>query len=310
MSTFKEAFDLLIVIQGAKAKNTLDQTKSIVKHLRWFESACPALAAFETQFEEIWAKYRAMNREKSEAAGRAPRRLSHDRRYLVQALRRAKNKGWIARMFSKADFSLLESSDTVGRHLSQDEMDLILNYLRNRDAKTYLQVLMAYEMGMRISEILGLKKAEVDLENLELNLDPKRLKTRRARKVPIPITTRVLTLLKPRFEKVQGLYIFPATVHHREDPSKPQVDNSYYWDEVRDQTGIDCRFHDLRHTCLTNALARGMAPLTACKIFGCTMQVLERVYDHIRKSDRALHRAILEGKTNEIHPEGPHSSSR
>lgn len=287
---------MLLAIQSSKAKNTSAQAQSIVAHLSpWFQRNCPLLSKFEKSYEEVWAEYIAHSKELAEFSGTQPRMLGHDRRYLVMALRRAAIKGWITKSFSKKDFSLLEFSEPIGKHIDDESMQKLLTYLEAHSGKTYLQVLMAFTMGMRISEILHLRKEEVDLDKQELNLDPRRLKTRRYRKVPIPITTAVFPLLSLRYKKAQGECIFPALVRGIAFPDKPQSDNSYWWTRARVETAVQCRFHDLRHTCLSNALANGMPPLTASKIFGCTQAVLERVYDHIRVKDRELHRSILDG---------------
>lgn len=296
--TFKECFEILRKVQRPKAKNTYAQCEAILKHLEWFERNCSSLYEFEMSYEEVWSDYLSHCQRESELPGKKPRMLGHDRRYLVMALRRANVKGWINKNFSKQDFALLQFSEPIGKHVPDEPLQKMLTFLSEHHLKTYLQVLMGYTMGMRISEILHLKKEEIDFEAREINLDPKRLKTRRARKTAIPITNAVYALLKSHAEASPGDFVFPAIDHGELNPNKPQCDNSYWWKAARRHAKITCRFHDLRHTCLTNALARGMPPLTAAKIFGCTQQVLEKVYDHIRLKDKELHRAILDGETH------------
>jgi integrase len=295
MHTFQDCFEILKTIQSAKAKNTYDQCVSILKHLQWFQDNYPSLTQFETEYETIWAAYISHNRKIAENANKKPRMLGHDRRIIIQALKRANIRGWITKKFSKQDFALLQFSEPIGKHIPDEFVQKILNFLHEHSERTYLQVLMAFTMGLRISEILQLRKEEVNLELREINFDPKRLKTRRPRKTPVPITSAVYALLKQYYEASQGIYIFPSMKNHKIDWIKPQSDNSYWWTKARQHAGYQCRFHDLRHSCLSNALARGMPPLTASKIFGCTQEVLNRVYDHIRVQDRELHRAILEG---------------
>ena len=295
--TFAEAFDLLLQIQSAKAKNTNDQAISIVAHLApWFITRCPLLDDFETSYEELWSAYIADSHAANEFLGKKTRRLGHDRRYLTMALKRAHNKGWIKRAFSKKDFPLMEFSEPIGKFIEPEPLAKMLDYLNENSLKTYLQVLIASTMGMRISEILQLKKNEVDLDRREINLDPKRLKTRRARKIPILITDDVMELLEPLFYLTTGEYIFPAESLGKIDNSKPQTDNSYWWKKAREHAKIKCRFHDLRHSAITNALQKGMPLSTACKMFGCTSQVIQTIYDHLRPEDLEKFRAILGGK--------------
>jgi integrase len=299
--TFDDAFDLLELIQLSKAPNTIAQTKANIKHLRpWFKKNCPLISVFETSHEETWSAYKYDQKKIAEAAGKK-RMLGHDRRTLLMALKRAEKKGWVKKVFSKADLELKEFSKPIGKHISEEDTNKLGAYLLKHCVKTYLQFQMALTMGLRMSEILQLKKEEVSLEKQELNLDPSRLKTRQPRKIEIPITDIVLPLLKERFDSAEGEYLFPSETHGVIDLKKPQSDNSYHWTKARLATGVKCRFHDLRHSCLSNALANGMQPLTASKYFGCTQEVLNRVYDHIRLKDKILHRDILNGKKKASH---------
>lgn len=311
--TFDDAFDLLETVQAPKAKNTAAQTQAILKHLRpWFSEHCPHLDSFEKDFEETWAKYKVAQAEKSAEKNKQrrsegkpavpPRKLGHDRRYLVMALSRALTKGWIKRKFTKSDFDLLEAVEPIGKFVEDADITKLLAFLRIKHEKTYLQVLMAVTMGMRISEILHLRTEEVRLSKREIVLDPNRLKTRQRRKVPIPISNVVYPLLRHYVGDATGPYVFPAirfqfsTREGVADPDSPQDDNRYWWDQAREKTGVDCRFHDLRHTAITNALAAGMAPLTACKIFGATQEVINEIYDHVKPEASQGFRSMFDGK--------------
>lgn len=311
--TFDQTFDLLMKIQraGGKAKATGDQAGSSIKHLRpWFTSEHPYLDEFEKNFEEIWAEYCTAQAEKAEKVNRdrefdgkppkPPRKLGHDRRYLVMALKRAHVKGWVTRLFTKKDFPLLEASETIGKYVEDADVKNLLKELE-ASPKTHLQALMAVTMGMRISEILHIRVEEVDLKSRQINLDPRRTKTRKPRKVPIPISNAVYDRLKERVKYAPGPYVFPAVdmtnpISPKVIPHKPQDDNRYHWDRARELSGVDCRFHDLRHTAITNALDAGMPPLSACKIFGATMQVIERIYDHLKKDRSEQFRGMFDGR--------------
>lgn len=293
-ATFAESFDLLLKIQAPKAKNTAAQAEMIVRHMRpWFEKNCPFLDDFEKDYEERWAEYRAHEGRK--------RKLGHDRRYLVMALHRARAKGWISKSFKKSDFDLNESSESIGIYLEDEDVKKLLVALRS-SPKTLLQVRMALLMGMRLSEILHLEVIEVDLKRRELNLDPGRLKVRKPRKVPVPISNSVYPELSLAVKSAIGIYVFPGIDRSTQeiDLKKPQKDNRHHWDRARKEAGVKCRFHDLRHTCLTNALAAGMKPLTASKIFGATIQVIDRIYDHVNVAASEDFRRVFDGKFEEI----------
>ena len=124
--TFEEAFSILLKIQSAQAKNTYAQAKCIIAHMApWFAENAPNLSDFEKNYEEIWSSFR-VSQSKVKTRRGTVRKLGHDRRYLVQCLKRAQNKGWITRSFTKKDFPLKESQDEIGRALTDTEVKALL----------------------------------------------------------------------------------------------------------------------------------------------------------------------------------------
>lgn len=296
--TFDESFDLVLKIQSPKAENTYQMARrQIDLHLRpWFTLHCPYLHEFERDYEEKWAEYITFQRNKD-----PDRQLKHDRRHLVMTLLRAYNKKWVKREFASKDLPLLEATEPIGKHIEDDDIKHLLEFLKSHE-DIYLQVLIAVTMGMRISEILHLRKEEVNLIKREIDLDPKRLKIRRPREIPIPISNVVYPLLKAAYDASLGEFIFPAWYggqHGYSDYSKPQNDNSYWWDIAREKLNLDIRFHDLRHTAITNALAAGLPSITAQKIFGATEKTIRRIYDHMKKDIKTHFQSIYDGKFTE-----------
>ena len=167
---------------------------------------------------------------------------------------------------------------------------LILAEAQRRDSKLYLHVLMALTMGMRKSEILGLRKDEVDLLRSEINLDSARLKTRLSRQVPIPISHKVLGLLKDHYEKCSGIFLFPAITRNAYgrpiNYNQPQGEISRHWHGIRESLKINYRFHDLRHTAITNMIQMGLTLSNVSKIVGASERTINRIYDHINSDVR------------------------
>lgn len=333
--TFDDAFDLVIKIQSTKADNTLDQTTTqINKHLRpWFREKCPFLDQFEKNFEEKWADYKIDQAQKKteetfkrieqiqtqitqiqnvkrkeklrariirlQESIQLPRKLAHDRRYLLMTLIRAFNKGWIRREFQESDFELNDSGDPIGKYLDDNQVQAILNEAISHE-KFYLQVSLAVLMAMRRSEILHLKKEEIDLFKREIDLNPKRVKTRQRREVPIPIPDRIFPLLKKFYLAAEGEYLFPAWHTNQTgkplDYNTPQDDNRYHWDKIRKKTGIEARFHDLRHTAITNMLKAGVPDIAVRKICGVSEATMRRVYAHIEKDMKNQFRDVFKDK--------------
>jgi integrase len=359
--TFGEAFDAVVKIQSTKKGGTPGQAIDIVDgHLRpWFAENCAHLTgklkrykgSFEKHYEDVWADYKieasfrkvpAHLRERLERASRLqdpaaiakaelrieewrgenaePRKLEHDRRYLVMALKRARIRGWIQKEFSKKDFGLEDVSESIGQYVEDEAVQALLEAARPYP-KLHLQVRCALLLGMRISEVLHLAKAEVNLKAREIDLNPKRVKTRRRREVPIPIPDELLPDLERVYKAASGPYLFPAEHHtfegRRVDPMKPQDDNSFHWNKVRlaaarararaERPGITdqelevveamtCRFHDLRHTAITNMVKAGLPETAIRKFCGVHETTMRRIYAHIERELKDRFRNLFCGK--------------
>jgi integrase len=245
------------------------------------EAQCPFLDFFENNYEQFWARYKTYM-----ARIKPGKKLGHDRRYLIMVLRRAKKQKIINTDFVKGDFPLQEVSESVGRALEPGEVKKLLETARAlKNEKIYQQIKIAVYLGLRKKEILHLSKEEVDLKKREIALDPKRVKTRRRRKVPIPIHDDVFPILKELVEMACGKFLFPKRETAEKgapvDWEKPQTDLSSVFQRVRDNAGVNCRFHDLRHTAITNMVAAQVPPTTISKIMGCGLDLLNRIYDHL-----------------------------
>jgi integrase len=279
--TFTDAFELLLAVQKPKSPNTYIQTVSVEKDWKLY-----------------WARFVAFNTKHITRNG-TPRRLGHAQRYLVMTLKNAQESGWIKKEFKKSNFPLNEAKSPVGKLITQGQAQKLLKALEGHD-RTKLQVLMAMTMGMRFSEIMKLRKTEIVFkedektgkEYAEIVLDAGRLKTRMARKVAIPVANDILPLLKKFYDDAKGPYIFPS----ERSPNEPQRENRHWWDMARNKSGVNCRFHDLRHFCASTLISEGYPTEWICCVLGMTQQVLSAIYAHMRSDDAEKFRGAFDGK--------------
>lgn len=262
------------------------QCESILRRLRPFFGHI-TFELFLTNYEELWSAYIASCREKH--------RVTHCQRYLLAALRRAHRKNWITKLFTKKDLPIKETHSPIGRALKDDERDRLLAACK-KYPKLYLQVQLSLEMGLRLSEVLHLRKDEIDLVNREINLDPSRLKTRQPRAVGIPISDTVFPLLQEAYDRANGIFIFPATICGKIHLDRPQNDNSYFWKKALKEAGVKCRYHDTRHSAISLHIGGGMSLSDAAKIFGASRQVLEKIYFHVQDKEKSAFRSRLNKK--------------
>lgn len=310
---FAEIFDELGKVQAAKAKNTLVQFQTAEGHLRpWFcgedrdpktkrwvkskirSARCAYVNLFELRFETIWAEYKT-----EQTILRPGKKLGHDRRYLLMALKRAKTKKWIRHEFKKSDLQLLESTEPVGRLIEDAELKRLLPRIKAH-RRLFILVSVALRMGMRLREILHLRTGEIDFKRGEIKLVGGRVKTRGVGRT-IMIHEKALPLLKELADKAAkagGDCLFPSvSLRGAPDYTKPQDSLPYAWDRVRKNAKVDCRFHDIRHTAISWMISAGI-PLPAIhKQTGVSMVVILKIYAHLDAEMREKFRTFACGKS-------------
>jgi integrase len=66
------------------------------------------------------------------------------------------------------------------------------------------------------------------------------------------------------------------------DPTKPVGDITSAWDTLRERSGVQCRFHDLRHTAATKMAEADVPESTMLAIMGHMSRAMLEKYSHIR----------------------------
>jgi integrase len=175
---------------------------------------------------------------------------------------------------------------TTGRVLTEQEkaalLDAALPQLRD-------QLVFAMTMGMRLREHLKLTWDRVDLSKQTITLRAEDTKTRKPR--VMKMSPQVYKVLMNRWAKRKpgAQYVFPA----RGKPNQPTRQNKNAWASAKRRAGIRgrCRYHDLRHTFLTECakkVRQGEVSLPLiCAYAGLNITVFERVYLHLSHEDTA-----------------------
>ena len=169
--------------------------------------------------------------------------------------------------------------------------------------------LLALNTALRKNEIRTLHWNQVDL--LKRTLTVGRAKTEAGGGRVIPLNTLVhvgLVRWAGRSPEAKPEhYVFPACENARLDCAKPHTANidppdrslswRSAWRRALKTTGLEIRFHDLRHTCVTK-LAEGQASeQTIMAIAGHISRTMLEHFSHIRM---AAKRSALEGITRPI----------
>jgi integrase len=209
------------------------------------------------------------------------RNLNHDHKLFVQLLNYGFELG--VRDEKCPNIRKPSTSEPIGRELSTSEIERLL-------AASYgeirLQIVIALKTGMRKGEILSLSKTSIDFARKLILLRPSQTKIKRRR--VIPISDELCYLLHKAFEKHGKQFLFP-----QKRGTKPVVCNKFLWQRTKRLAGVDCRFHDLRHTSATQRLRAGISPYFVSKVLGMSIDTLDEIYQHLGSEDLRRAATIL-----------------
>lgn len=162
------------------------------------------------------------------------------------------------------------------RFLSDDERERLLNACRLCFRKPlYLIVVFAISTGARKSEILRLKKADVDLQRqVAVAYDTKNGEPRQLYLWPHLCSLLERQLYDDTFHKSE--WVFPAR------RGKVPVNIEKEWRTAMRIAGIkDFRFHDLRHTAASYMAMNGASPADIAEALGHKSYDMVKRYAHL-----------------------------
>ncbi len=183
----------------------------------------------------------------------------------------------------------LEERKDVGRALSPEEQQALLDGLQNRRTPhigTLVPLLLL--TGMRAGEALSLMWGRVDLMGKIITVG--RAKTANGTGRVIPVNDDLVSVLaahrawfvekfgEPKPEQ----FLFPWGKGVPSDPARHTTDITWAWDQLRADTGVRCRLHDLRHTFATRLAENGVSESTMLALMGHMSRAMLERYSHIR----------------------------
>lgn len=280
--TALELFDKWLIRKESlnRADGTLANVRATRKHIEeYFVYMMPdeiTAEWWETTFipETRQRKYRGKIGEESLLPPK-DRKLFNDRKWISAFTRQLFDDGVIQKIPKLINPDHRES---IGKVYTDEDIADLLNFAQNEDLR--LAILMASTMAMRKSEIFFLRPDRVDLKAKVIRLRREDTKTRRAR--GFSISEAVYPYLVKRCQP-GAVWIFPS----KDDKDRPLHKDGFKtaWTNLKSMCGITGRFHDLRHTWITKAIANGANPAHVAQYAGVTLQVIERVYLHLSEKD-------------------------
>jgi len=177
---------------------------------------------------------------------------------------------------SPARFTKLISENNVrDRVISTEELDRLIE-----TAAAHIKpiIRLAYHTGMRRGEILGLTWSMVDLDEGIIRLLPEMTKTNRGRDVPL--NDEMIAMIREHWENRQSdYYVFTYK-------GQPIIEIKRSFNSACRRAKIkDFRFHDLRHTFVTNARKAGVHDFVIMAITGHTTFEMFKRYNKVDRED-------------------------
>jgi integrase len=140
-------------------------------------------------------------------------------------------------------------------------------------------LLLAYQLGQRLSEIVGLTWDRVDLKRGFISLRVIDTKTKKPRQVPMTPDVKVKLQQLAKIRSLETRHVF---LYQR----KPLRNFCTAFRTAREESGVsEFRFHDLRHCGATNLRRAGVDTTTAMQIVGHTSPQMWKRYNHIQETD-------------------------
>jgi integrase len=222
------------------------------------------------------------------------------------------------------DVKLPRGREDVGRALGADEeFRLLTACKKNRSRSLYPAVLVSLHTGLRSQELRLARWRQVDLigndqfPNGSITVGKSKTAGGEGRVVPLSKTARACLLeWRSQFpEALPSHFIFPAerygSLPHNElgylsekcnpyfvDPTKPIGSWKVSWTATRKAAGVECRWHDMRHTFISHLAESQASDATIMSLAGHLSRKMMERYSHTRNEAKRTAIAVLDKTPN------------
>ena len=181
--------------------------------------------------------------------------------------------------YDKVSFKRPKSEKKLPKVIDGNFIKEQLSKIKNLKHKTILS--LTYSVGLRVSEVVNLKIEDIDSKRMIIHI--KNAKGRKDRIVPL--SQNILQLLREYYKEYKPInHLFNGQ------------NNLKYSSEscnkiVKQYLGKEYHIHQLRHSCFTNLLERGVNLRIIQKIAGHSNVKTTEIYTHV--SNRLLSEIVL-----------------
>lgn len=274
---------------------------------------------FEIRPEHIHAYQRA--RLKQGASGRS---INIEIALIRLVLRKAKLWANI-----QDDVKLLKENRDTGRELSDDEVVRLLSACKASVSQgLYPAVLVSIHTGLRSEELRSLRWRQVDLLEGIVTVGKSKTEGGKGRLVYLSaLATQTLQNWRSQFADVQPNHaVFPrqafglkgekkkfggVVVAYRTFSDQPVRSFATAWETAKKAAGVECRWHDLRHSAASRIAAGGTTEQTLQALLGWMSPKMIERYSHVRAEAKRRAVAVFDVvNSDEGHPQIHHSHQK
>lgn len=189
----------------------------------------------------------------------------------------------------------------------EQEEALVRACAASRSRSLLTAVTLALQTGLRDKELRLLRWRQIDLLNRTLKVGKSKTEHGEGRVVPLNKTaTAALTTWSQQFPtRKPEHFVFPSErVGFSGSDEIPQVYDTaplkaitswkVAWTTARTLSEVQCRFHDLRHTCITRLLERGVPLTVVASLMGWSPATTARMAKRYAHFSGSTHRLAME----------------
>ncbi len=231
--------------------------------------------------------------------GAAPKTVNEEVGFLLRILG---DQGDLLRIrLKKRKLLALKVRRNVGKAFAEDEKKkLLAEAKRARSPHIYPALTLALNAGIRDTELKHLTWAQVDLQKKYLTVGKSKTDAGEGRTIPLnsmlfEVLNEYAEWYRLKFEEIRPeWYLFPFGRPGSSDPTRPVTTLKTAWNNVRKKAGVEGRWHDNRHTLITDLAESGAGDQTIMDIAGHVSKQMLKHYSHIRmKAKRNALEAIV-----------------
>lgn len=221
-------------------------------------------------------KHKARRSEAGKSAGTVNRELVTIKHFLNRAV----DWSWLEK---RPKIALLQEPPARVRWLTAGEREALAIELARPQRAAFLRVCTAALLsGQRLGKIIGLQKADVDLDARQLTIRNMR-KGGKVKTTHQPISAALANVLRVAMADSKGAHVFAAG-----RGGEPYTRNgaSSFFARIAVEAGItDLHFHDLRHDFATRLRRGGVGLDTLQALLGHASMAMTQRYAHIGQAE-------------------------